>query len=135
MSQTAHEVIEMGNNAGTCRGSAQPVLSKFTNANEIDGDQTPIQPLRPPQARTQGESSSGDSSGPFFSIYSKAADEEDNKMVDRWQKDADGILIFVSPRVVICVFLCIKPNTMLDWSILRRSRCTSWSDHPRPEAK
>jgi hypothetical protein len=30
----------------------------------------------------------------FFSIYSKAADDdEDNKMVERWQKDADGILI------------------------------------------
>ncbi|KAN0105399.1 hypothetical protein V8E52_011066, partial [Russula decolorans] len=29
-----------------------------------------------------------------FSIYSKAAEDEDNKMVERWQKDADGILIF-----------------------------------------
>jgi hypothetical protein len=29
----------------------------------------------------------------FFSIYSKAADDEDNKMVERWQKDAYGILI------------------------------------------
>ncbi|KAF8471366.1 hypothetical protein DFH94DRAFT_637091, partial [Russula ochroleuca] len=46
----------------------------------------------------QGESNFGDSSGPLFSIYSKAAKEEDNKMVERWQKDADGILIFVSPR-------------------------------------
>jgi hypothetical protein len=32
-------------------------------------------------------------------MYSKAAEEEDNKMVERWQKDADAILIFVSPRV------------------------------------
>ena len=32
-------------------------------------------------------------------MYSKAADEEDNKMVERWQKDADGILIFVRPCV------------------------------------
>jgi hypothetical protein len=30
----------------------------------------------------------------FFSIYSKAAGDEDNKMVERWQEDADhGILI------------------------------------------
>ena len=43
----------------------------------------------------------GDSSGPLFSLYSKIADEEDNKVTDRWQKDADGILIFVSDRVVI----------------------------------
>ena len=47
----------------------------------------------------QGEPNFGDSSWPLFSIYSKAADVEDKKMVDRWQKDADGILFFVSPRV------------------------------------
>jgi hypothetical protein len=46
-----------------------------------------------------GESNFGDSSEPFFPIYSKAAEDEDNKMVERWQKDADGILIFVSPCV------------------------------------
>ena len=40
----------------------------------------------------------GDSSGPLFSIYSKAAEDQDNVKVERWQKDADGILIFVSPR-------------------------------------
>jgi hypothetical protein len=38
-------------------------------------------------------------------MYSKMAEEEDNKMADHWQKDADGILIFVSPhawfRVII----------------------------------
>jgi hypothetical protein len=39
-------------------------------------------------------------------MYTKAVEDEDNKMADRWQKDADGILIFVSPRVGICVFSC-----------------------------
>ena len=29
-------------------------------------------------------------------MYVKMAEEEDNKVADRWQKDADGILIFVS---------------------------------------
>jgi hypothetical protein len=52
---------------------------------------------------TQGESNFGDSSGPLFSLYSKIAEEEDNKMTDRWQKDADGILIFVSHRVAILI--------------------------------
>jgi hypothetical protein len=55
----------------------------------------------------------GDSSGPLFSTYSKAADDEDNKVVERWQKDADGILIFVSPRVGIrlsLVFFTYKPE-------------------------
>ena len=51
--------------------------------------------LRPNQP-LQGESNFSDSSGPLFSIYSKVAEEEDDKMVERWQKDADRILIFVS---------------------------------------
>ena len=65
-----------------------------------------------PSQLSRGESSFGDSSGPFFSIYSKAAEEEDNKMVERWQKDADGILIFVSPRVGIHAVLCNELKTL-----------------------
>jgi hypothetical protein len=34
-------------------------------------------------------------------MYLKIVEAEDNKMAERWQKDADVILIFVSPRVVI----------------------------------
>jgi len=56
-----------------------------------------ILPLRP----QQGDSNFGDSSGPIFSMYSKLAKEEDDELVDRWQKDAEGILIFVSPSVDI----------------------------------
>jgi hypothetical protein len=82
----------------------------------------------------QGESNFGDSSGPLFSIYSKAAEDEDNKMVERWEKDADGILIFVSPRVRTRLFLHINWNT-IDWSFLCRSRCTPRRDGPGPEAK
>ena len=37
-------------------------------------------------------------------MYSKAADEEDNKMSERWQKDSFGILIFVRRYVCIHVF-------------------------------
>ena len=33
-------------------------------------------------------------------MYVKMAEEEDNKMTERWQKDADGILIFVSPYII-----------------------------------
>jgi hypothetical protein len=59
-------------------------------------NQDPSRPQLTPNPPSQDQSNFGDSSGPFFSIYSKTAEEEDNKMVDRWQKDADGILIFVS---------------------------------------
>jgi hypothetical protein len=34
-------------------------------------------------------------------MYAKVAEEEDDKMAELWQKDADGILIFVSPRVLV----------------------------------
>ena len=67
-------------------------------------------------------------------MYSKAADEEDNKMVERWQKDADGILIFVSPPVAICLPLHINWNT-IDWSILRCSRSPPCCYRPGPETK
>jgi Family of unknown function (DUF6535) len=45
---------------------------------------------------SQGQSNFSDGSGHIFNMYNKMAEEEDNKMADRWQKDADGILIFVS---------------------------------------
>jgi hypothetical protein len=32
-------------------------------------------------------------------MYIKMTEEEDEKMTHRWQKDADGILIFVSPCI------------------------------------
>jgi hypothetical protein len=32
-------------------------------------------------------------------MYLKLTEDEDNKMAERWQKDADGILIFVSLRL------------------------------------
>jgi hypothetical protein len=41
----------------------------------------------------------GDSSGALFSMYSKTAETDDNTLAKRWQKDADGILIFVGHHV------------------------------------
>ena len=55
-----------------------------------------------------------DSSGPLFSMYSKIGEEEDNKMTERWQADADGILIFVSPRFHMHI------PTRIDWSSVGR---------------
>jgi len=46
---------------------------------------------------TQGEANFGDSSWPLFTVYSKIAEEEDNKMVERWQKDTEGLIFFVRP--------------------------------------
>ena len=58
----------------------------------------------------QEESNSGDSSGPFFSVYSEAAKDEDNKRAENWQKDAEGIIIFVSPSVDIHTSFANKPE-------------------------
>ena len=39
-------------------------------------------------------------------MYSKAAEDEDDKMILSFQKDADGILIFVSSRIRTKNVLC-----------------------------
>ena len=86
------------------------LFPKFTNEYKIDDDQAqsaPNLPWRP----SQGESTFGDSSGPLFSMYYKAAKEEDNKMAERWQKDADGILFFVSPLASIRL-ACAQTGTL-----------------------
>jgi hypothetical protein len=54
-----------------------------------------------PDQQAEGETKFGDSSWPLFSIYSKNAEEEDIKMAERWQKDADGIILFVSLALVL----------------------------------
>lgn len=55
-----------------------------------------------PTQRYDGPSESGygDSSWLIYSMYSKIAEDEDNMMVERCQKDKDGILIFVSSHVL-----------------------------------
>jgi hypothetical protein len=96
--QTTRGDVEQGNNPGAL--FIVSACSKFTNLYKIGGGRT-----RSASNEESKEPSFGDSSGPFFSIYSKAAEEEDNKMVERWQKDADGILIFVSSSVRIHIVL------------------------------
>jgi hypothetical protein len=46
---------------------------------------------------SQEQANFSNRSSPLFNMYVKMTEEEDNKMTDRWQKDGDGILIFVSP--------------------------------------
>jgi hypothetical protein len=123
-----------GGNPGGISSTSWHHLRHF-NLHMADLRPGPQQPTgSTPNQQSQGESNFGDSSGPFFSVYSKAADDEDNKMVERWQKDADGILIFVSPRTNIQISLRIDYNT-IDWSILRRSCCAPCRYRSGSEAK
>ena len=81
----------------------------------------------------QGEFTFGDSSRPLFFLYSKIAEEEDTKMTDRWKKDADGILIFVSDLGFVLLLHIICSNT--DRSIFCCGRCTTCRVRPGPQAE
>jgi hypothetical protein len=81
-----------------------------------------------------GHRSHGDSSGPLFSICSKAAEDDDNTMVERWQKDTDGILIFVSSHFGIHISLCLS-TFIIDGFILCCIRRIYCRGGPGPEAK
>jgi hypothetical protein len=44
-----------------------------------------------------------DGAGPIFSTYSNMVEEVDINMAKRWQKDADGILVFVGTSVLFSI--------------------------------
>jgi hypothetical protein len=52
-------------------------------------------------------------------MYRKMAEEEDNKVAERWQKDADGILIFVRPLAYLPVISHIHSNYRSGCSLLQ----------------
>jgi len=59
----------------------------------------PLLILRQQPRSSLNEVGDRDSSWPLYAMYSKIAEEEDNNDAERRQKDADGILVFVSPHV------------------------------------
>ena len=69
-----------------------------TPPNVLDGHLNQPPPVSVPPS--QAETNFGDSSGPLFAMYSKIGEEEDNQMAERWQKDADGVVIFVCTEVI-----------------------------------
>ncbi len=86
------------------------------------------------QPPSQEVSQFGDSSGPLFSMYSKIAEKDDRTMVERWQKDADGVIIFVSPPVTYYAIARIYSKS-IDRSTLCNRRHTPLVLVPGPEAK
>ena len=87
-------------------------------------------PGQPPQV----ESDFGDSSGPLFSIYSTSAEREDNKMAERWQRDALVILIFVSIRSLFPPLRTPTRRT-IDWLLFHCRRRIGHRFHPGPQTK
>jgi hypothetical protein len=105
-------------------------FAKFTPAAlDVFNNRPWPAPNRPPQ-----KSTFSDSSGPLFSMYSEIAEEEDDQMAKRWQKDADALLIFVSRSLQIYAVAHINWNT-LDGFILRCCRSTAFSVSSGHEAK
>jgi hypothetical protein len=138
MSGNTREGAELGGPPGTGSGigtgivlhSTQPctVLRFFLRCT--DGHSIP--PQTAPNQISQGESSFCDGSALLFYMYLKMADEEDKKMTERWEADADGILIFVSAKSFrISVF--ITP-IFRDWSVLCSCGCVDRSICPGPQA-
>jgi hypothetical protein len=89
------EDIECGN-----RDCTIPSVASYSNSplHVANGDQD--RDWFPPGANHHlfGESDSQDALRLLFTTYLKITEEEYNKTAERWIKDADVILIFVSPR-------------------------------------
>jgi hypothetical protein len=68
-------------------------------------------------------------------MYVKMAEEEDNKSADRWQKDADGILIFVSLNISLHLLSAVNSVNIIDWFILCHRCSIGLSVCPGSEAK
>ncbi|KAH9970880.1 hypothetical protein BGW80DRAFT_528981 [Lactifluus volemus] len=78
MSQPTNRVIDVEDNA--------------RERVETNGDtNVPQSAQRQP---SQDQSNFSDGSGPLFNMYVERAEKEDKDLADRWQKDADGLLIF-----------------------------------------
>ncbi|KAH9952773.1 hypothetical protein BGW80DRAFT_578662 [Lactifluus volemus] len=78
MSQPAHPIVQV----------------EDTGDERIDTTGNPNVPRSEQRQPSQGQPTLSDGAEPIFNMYVKMSQEEDNKMADRWQKDADGILIF-----------------------------------------
>lgn len=103
----------------------------LTNVSHVVDGYPPRQTQDPP---FPADSNFSDSSGPVFSLYSRIAEEEDDKTAERWKTNADGILIFVSLRASIHISLHLGP-TFIEWFVLC-CRCNiARCDDPRPQDK
>jgi len=101
MSQVGHQDIE-GGHAGilsALRSLPHQTHQRVLRCIVIEGHrrQPEVAQAQLPQP-CQGEPHFCDSSWPLYSMYSKIAQEEDDKIAERCQRNADGMLIFVSPH-------------------------------------
>jgi hypothetical protein len=84
---------------------------------------------------SQDQPNFSDGSEPLFIMYVERAEKEDKELADRWQKDADGILIFVSIHVSPHKLTIVTSIIIVDRFILCRSCGIRCSFDPGFEAK
>jgi hypothetical protein len=69
-------------------------------------------------------------------MYSKIAEDEDSQMAKRWQKDAQGIILFVGPHLSSRTTTAEYVNgKIVDRFIRRLRRCIDYSVGPGPQKK
>ena len=118
MAQTSSRDLEARHNLSMCWSSFQPI---FPNLIAVRTDEPYDQHQPAPNPSFQEldrDTKFRDGSWPLFSMYSTIAEEEDNKRAERWQKDADEILIFVRPCTILCALTYINWTTRPVFSLL-----------------
>jgi hypothetical protein len=66
-------------------------------------------------------------------MYSETAETEDNTMAERWSKDADGILIFVSALIRLFTIVCANRKSIGRFILCSR-RFIPHVVNPEPDA-
>jgi hypothetical protein len=96
-----------------------------------DPSYPPSQPAQNDREKER-ESNFLDGSDHFFTMYTEKAGEYDKKMAERWQADADGILVFVSPYS--CPHVVPTGSLITDRSIFCRNGGINCDINPGPPA-
>ena len=137
MSQVGHRDIEGGHPGivSAFRSLPRQIYQRVLRCIVIEGHRR-----QPEVAQAQlfqpyqGEPPFCDSSWPLYSMYSKFAQEEDDKIAERCQRYADGMLVFVSPHEYFRVAAHTKLRN-IGRSILSDRRYINYRHVPRSETK
>ena len=99
MSQSDRRDPERGNDISMFSTGRSAVTSLSSQICVVGGHPNQSQPIQiSPLESYQREINYGDRSWPLYAMYSRVTQEDDNKMAERYQKAADGVLVFVSPH-------------------------------------
>jgi hypothetical protein len=139
MSQPTNRVVNVEDNArervetSTSRSSPGHFLF-LTSFLSWPTDRDTNVPQSAQRQPSRDQSYFSDGSGPLFNMYVERAEKEDKDLADRWQKDAEGLLIFVRLHISLCT-VSVAIMKFIDRIILCCSCSIGRGVHPRLEAK